>query len=150
MHGAPVRKAEYVQRAACPPWWEPTPTVQRFKSVKEGDSHGASRSSTIQLRTAFTLLELLIVVGVIGLLLLLIAPAFTTIKIGTDVTSAAYTVKGVLDTARTHAKGKKYLHMGRLRGFNRIGHYRKRRTFCRSLKGRKRPWNQCEPGWEPG
>jgi type II secretory pathway pseudopilin PulG len=52
------------------------------------------------------LLELLIVVGVIGLLLLLIAPAFTTIKIGTDVTSAAYIVKGVLDTARTHAKAK--------------------------------------------
>ena len=34
----------------------------------------------------------------------LIAPAFTTIKGGTDVTSAAYTIKGVLDTARTYAK----------------------------------------------
>jgi type II secretory pathway pseudopilin PulG len=54
--------------------------------------------------SAFTLLELLIVVGVIGLLLVLIAPAFTTIKGGTDVTSAAYTIKGVLDTARTYAK----------------------------------------------
>ena len=54
----------------------------------------------------FTLLELLIVVGVVGLLLLLIAPAFTTIKSSTDVTSAAYTIKGVLDTARTHAKAK--------------------------------------------
>ena len=54
----------------------------------------------------FTLLELLIVVGIVGLLLLLIAPAFTTIKSGTDVTSAAYTIKGVLDTARTHAKAK--------------------------------------------
>ena len=32
------------------------------------------------------------------------APAFTTIKGGTDVTSAAYTIKGVLDTARTYAK----------------------------------------------
>ena len=48
--------------------------------------------------------DLLIVVGIIGLLLLLIAPAFTTIKGGNDVTSAAYTVKGVLDTARTYAK----------------------------------------------
>src|SRR5436190_22901068 len=55
-------------------------------------------------RGAFTLLELLIVVGIIGLLMVLIAPAFTTIKGGTDVTSAAYTVKGVLDTARTYAK----------------------------------------------
>jgi len=34
----------------------------------------------------------------------LIAPAFTTIKGSTDVTSAAYTIKGVLDTARTYAK----------------------------------------------
>jgi Tfp pilus assembly protein FimT len=54
--------------------------------------------------SAFTLLELLIVVGIIGLLLVLIAPAFTTIKGGTDVTSAAYTIQGVLDTARTYAK----------------------------------------------
>jgi prepilin-type N-terminal cleavage/methylation domain-containing protein len=52
----------------------------------------------------FTLLELLIVVGIIALLLLLIAPAFTYIKGGTDVTSAAYTIKGALDTARTYAK----------------------------------------------
>jgi type II secretory pathway pseudopilin PulG len=54
--------------------------------------------------SAFTLLELLIVVGIMGLLLVLIAPAFTTIKGGTDVTSAAYTIQGVLDTARTYAK----------------------------------------------
>jgi type II secretory pathway pseudopilin PulG len=54
--------------------------------------------------SAFTLLELLIVIGIIALLLVLIVPAFTTIKGGTDVTSAAYTIKGVLDTARTYAK----------------------------------------------
>jgi type II secretory pathway pseudopilin PulG len=53
---------------------------------------------------AFTLFELLIVVGIIAVLLVLIAPAFTTIKSGTDVTGAAYTIKGVLDTARTYAK----------------------------------------------
>jgi prepilin-type N-terminal cleavage/methylation domain-containing protein len=52
----------------------------------------------------FTLLELLIVVGIIALLLVLIAPAFTYIKGGNDVTSAAYTIKDVLDTARTYAK----------------------------------------------
>jgi type II secretory pathway pseudopilin PulG len=50
------------------------------------------------------LLELLIVVGIIGLLLVLMAPAFTYIRGGTDVTSAAYTIKDVLDTARTYAK----------------------------------------------
>jgi prepilin-type N-terminal cleavage/methylation domain-containing protein len=54
--------------------------------------------------SAFTLLELLIVVGIIAILMVLIAPAFTSIKSGTDVTSAAYTIKGVLDTARTYAK----------------------------------------------
>jgi len=47
---------------------------------------------------------LLIVIGIIGLLLVLIAPAFTTIKGGSDVTSAAYTIQGALDTARTYAK----------------------------------------------
>jgi Tfp pilus assembly protein FimT len=50
------------------------------------------------------LLELLIVVGIIGLLMVLMAPAFTYIKGGTDVTTAAYTIKGALDTARTYAK----------------------------------------------
>jgi type II secretory pathway pseudopilin PulG len=54
--------------------------------------------------SAFTLLELLIVIGIIGFLLVLIVPAFTTIKSSGDVTSAAYTIKGVLDTARTYAK----------------------------------------------
>src|SRR5437016_569568 len=54
--------------------------------------------------SGFTLLELLIVLGIVGLLLVLIAPAFTTIKGGTDVTSAAYTIKGALETARTYGK----------------------------------------------
>src|SRR5438876_2295881 len=54
--------------------------------------------------SAFTLLELLIVLAITGILLVLIAPTFTAIKGGTDVTSAAYTIKGVLDTARTYAK----------------------------------------------
>src|SRR5437867_3564619 len=54
--------------------------------------------------SAFTLIELMIVVGIIAVLLVLMAPAFTTMKGGTDVTSAAYTIQGVLDTARTYAK----------------------------------------------
>jgi prepilin-type N-terminal cleavage/methylation domain-containing protein len=58
----------------------------------------------IRHRNAFTLFELLIVITIVGLLLVLLAPAFTTIKSATDVTSAAYTIKGVLDTARTYAK----------------------------------------------
>ena len=55
-------------------------------------------------RAAFTLVELLIVIGIIGILMVLIAPAFTTIKGGSDVTSAANAVKDALDTARTYAK----------------------------------------------
>ena len=52
----------------------------------------------------FTLIELMIVIGIIGVLLVLMAPAFTSIKGGTDVTSDAYTIQGLLDTARTYAK----------------------------------------------
>ncbi len=66
-------------------------------------SPAASRAVALS-EGAFTLLELLIVVGIVAILMVLIAPAFTTIKGGTDVTSAAYTIKGVLDTARTYAK----------------------------------------------
>lgn len=66
-----------------------------------GELRKLSRAGCVN---AFTLIELLIVIGIIGLLLVLIAPAFTTIKGGTDVTSAAYTIKGALDTARTYAK----------------------------------------------
>ena len=62
------------------------------------------RATQRERASAFTLLELLVVVGIIALLLVLIAPAFTYIKGGTDVTSSAYTVQGVLDTARTYAK----------------------------------------------
>ena len=70
----------------------PISDLRSLTSAERGRSRG------------FTLLELLIVVGIIGLLLVLIAPAFNTIKGGTDVASAAYTIKGVLDTARTYAK----------------------------------------------
>src|SRR5437764_1035735 len=73
-----------------------------------------SSTSSVRLPTAaergpesvrgFTLIELLIVIVIIAVLLVLIAPAFTTIKGGSDVTGTAYTIKGVLDTARTYAK----------------------------------------------
>jgi prepilin-type N-terminal cleavage/methylation domain-containing protein len=65
---------------------------------------GGSLITGHSVRAGFTLLELLVVIGIIGILMVLIAPAFTTIKGGSDVTSAAYTIKGVLDTARSYAK----------------------------------------------
>jgi type II secretory pathway pseudopilin PulG len=53
--------------------------------------------------SAFTLIELLVVIGLMLILMVLVAPAFTTIKSGTDASTAAYTIKGALDTARSYA-----------------------------------------------
>ena len=58
------------------------------------------RSAT---RSAFTLIELVVVIGIIVVLTVLVAPAFTNIKRATDITSAAYTIKGVLEQARNYA-----------------------------------------------
>jgi len=46
---------------------------------------------------------MMVVIGIVVILMVLITPAFTSLKNAGDVTSAAYTVKGVLDQARTYA-----------------------------------------------
>jgi type II secretory pathway pseudopilin PulG len=59
------------------------------------------------------LLELLIVVGIIALLLVLIAPAFTYMRSGSDFTNAVYGIQGVLENARTYAKANRaYVFVG--------------------------------------
>src|SRR6266480_3347456 len=68
----------------CPPWFAGTIWRRRLTS-------------------GFTLIELLVVIGVIILLTVLLTPAFTNLKRAGDVTSAAYTIKGVLEQARTYA-----------------------------------------------
>ena len=65
--------------------------------------HGSERVKP-HYEGGFTLLELLIVVGVIAILLVLIGPALTTLTSGTDVGSRIYGVKGVLENARAYAK----------------------------------------------
>src|SRR2546421_468490 len=54
-------------------------------------------------QSGFTLIEMMVVIAIIAILMALIAPAFTSLKGASDVTSAAYTIKGVLDQARTYA-----------------------------------------------
>jgi prepilin-type N-terminal cleavage/methylation domain-containing protein len=51
----------------------------------------------------FTLTELLVVTAIIGSLMVLVAPGFTSIKSAGDVTNAAYTIKDALEQARNHA-----------------------------------------------
>ena len=85
---------------ACP---EPAERVSR-RPAHQLRMVGLRPLSQRERASAFTLLELLIVIGIIAVLLVLLAPAFTTIKSAGDVTSAAYTIKGALDTARTYAK----------------------------------------------
>jgi type II secretory pathway pseudopilin PulG len=66
-----------------------------------------ARAFTVKQRErpgAFTLLEILLVTGIIAIMMVLLVPAFTSIKTGSDVTSATYTIKGVLDQACTYAK----------------------------------------------
>src|SRR5438874_11614357 len=55
-------------------------------------------------QSSFTLIELMVVIAIVTLLTALLTPAFKNLKSAGDVTSAAYTVKGVLDQARTYAK----------------------------------------------
>lgn len=54
-------------------------------------------------KDAFSLIELIVVVAIMILVAAFIAPAFTSIKGAGDVTSAAYTIKGVLEQARIYA-----------------------------------------------
>jgi prepilin-type N-terminal cleavage/methylation domain-containing protein len=53
---------------------------------------------------AFTLVELVVVIAIIAVSTALLVPAFTNLKGANDLTNAAYTIKGVLEQARTYAR----------------------------------------------
>jgi hypothetical protein len=46
----------------------------------------------------------MVVIGIITVLMVLVVPALTNLKSADDVTNAGYTIKGVLEKARVHAK----------------------------------------------
>src|SRR6266536_468349 len=88
----------------------PLPSLTSLRAVAlyepEADFRPPWLAGTIwrrRLTSGFTLIELLVVIGIIILLTALLTPAFTNLKRAGDVTSAAYTIKGVLDQARTYA-----------------------------------------------
>jgi prepilin-type N-terminal cleavage/methylation domain-containing protein len=61
----------------------------------------------------FTLVELMVVIGIIAILMVLVVPAFTTLKSAGDVTDAAYGIKGLLENAQTYAKANHtYIFVG--------------------------------------
>jgi len=67
----------------------------------------------VNARRAFTLVELLVVMGIISVLMVLVAPAFTNRKSADDMTNAANGIKGLLETARTYAKANNtYVFVG--------------------------------------
>ena len=53
---------------------------------------------------AFTLLELVVVIAMIAALTTLLVPALASLKTANDLTNAAYTIKEVLEQARTYAR----------------------------------------------
>jgi prepilin-type N-terminal cleavage/methylation domain-containing protein len=113
----PWRSDESVLGEACPSWSLRRP--QRVASVAAsavGDDepwaftvpkqHGRDTFTLPAQRGphyAFTLAELLVVTAIIGSLMVLVAPAFTSIKSAGDVTSAAYTIRDALEQARNYA-----------------------------------------------
>lgn len=54
--------------------------------------------------TGFTLIEILVVMGMISVLLALVVPAFNSVNTSRQMKLAAYDIQGLLDTARAYAK----------------------------------------------
>jgi prepilin-type N-terminal cleavage/methylation domain-containing protein len=104
-----MTKGEYIEH---PFRFEALSPLQRLNRSTLQRRNAPRRAAALR-EGGFTLLELLIVVGIIGLLMVLIAPAFTTMKSGSDFTSAVNGIRDVLENARTYAKANRtYVFVG--------------------------------------
>jgi prepilin-type N-terminal cleavage/methylation domain-containing protein len=64
-------------------------------------------------RRAFTLVELLVVIGIMGIMAALIIPAFTSLGGSKDFARAAYDIQGLIEQARAFAIGNNtYVYLG--------------------------------------
>ena len=80
--------------------------VSFFDSIapsRQQPSFGMPNGGRCSRRSGFTLLELLVVMGIVVLMMGLMIPAFNSIKGGSDVKTAAYDISGALENARTFA-----------------------------------------------
>jgi prepilin-type N-terminal cleavage/methylation domain-containing protein len=76
----------------------------RHSPAKPNPREGWSLASPPWLR-GFTLIELMVVIGIITILTVLVVPAVTNLKTSGDITNAAYAISGALEQARSHALG---------------------------------------------
>jgi type II secretory pathway pseudopilin PulG len=96
------RLAGFVSSPAADPQVDSPVSLEHRSLCAEGAT--SQRILSVNARRAFTLLELLIVIGIMIALTALVVPAFTNLKSSNDLTSAANATKDALDTARTYAK----------------------------------------------
>jgi len=88
----------------------------------------------VNTRNAFTLLELLVVIGIIAILMVLVVPSFTNRKTADDITNAAYTIKRPVRAGPKLREGKSHVHMGRILRRKRISAFTNQRDSCLSGK----------------
>jgi type II secretory pathway pseudopilin PulG len=79
---------------------------QSYRPKQTQARYGLRISPLVLFLDAFSLVELLVVMFIVALLTLLVVPAFTNIKGAVDVTGGGYTIKGILEQARSYAMAK--------------------------------------------
>lgn len=84
----------------------PTPPLARepgpHLAVVRLDEGGSAQPQQ-RARGAFTLIELLIVIGIISILMVLVLPVVNALKGARDITNSAYTIKDLVELARNYA-----------------------------------------------